>query len=462
MFIIIMVRGFVNRSDELEFLNEAWGRDGGEVIVIYGRRRTGKTELIKQFSEDKELVYFLADERSIDSNIDRFAKTVSDSLEVTKPGVESFEQIFKYIQENTSSEIIVAIDEFSYLVDTDEAIPSVFQRIIDEQLEEDIFLILCGSSVSMMLEGVLSYDSPLYGRRTGQWKVKPMDFQNSIKFVPKYNTEEQITTYSVTGGIPAYLQKIDDEKILIDNIDEKILSKGKFLHEETKLLLTQELRKPARYFDILEKIAAGNTKPSEIAKGINVETSNLSPYLNKLQELEIIQKETPITTEKKRGVYRIKDDFFRFHFSYVYPNKSDLESGETQEIKEEIQEKLPQHTSETFEKVCRETIKKETNYSKTGRWWYKEEEIDIVALKEGEEKILFGECKWTKEQVGMKLLKDLEGKSGKVRWRNQESRNEEYVLFSKNGFTEELSEEAEGRDDLRLYGLERVSSVFQD
>jgi len=219
----------VDREKETNFLQEKWREKNRQFIVLYGRRRTGKTELINHFNEDKNSIYFLADERSIKDNLERFSEKASNKFDDIKPQPENFDELFQYITNRSEKPIVVAIDEFSYLVDTDETIPSIFQRIWDKTLEnEDVFLILCGSSISMMKEGVLSYESPLYGRRTGQWKLESMDFQQVSKFLPDYSTEQRIKAYGILGGIPAYLQQFDSEKDLAENIESKILSKGTY------------------------------------------------------------------------------------------------------------------------------------------------------------------------------------------------------------------------------------------
>lgn len=456
-----MIRDFVNREEELSFLNDKWQEDQRQLIVLYGRRRTGKTELINYFSEDKNSVYFLADERSIEDNLDRFASKAADKFGDVKPDVENFDELFQYIKSRSEDSLVIAVDEFSYLVETDDTIPSVFQRVWDETLEgEDVFLILCGSSISLMQEGALSYESPLYGRRTGQWKLDSLSFEDARKFFPERSTEEQVKLYSVLGGVPAYLQKFDPQKNLKQNIRNEMLSKGTFLYEEPEFLLRQSLRKPSRYMEILEEMAYGATKTSDIANKIGMETSNISPYLNKLKELELIEKKTPVTAgENARGIHTISDDFFRFYFRFIYPNKSELESHKTGEIGEDIAQKLGDHTSQTFEQVCRELIGKTTGYPKVGNWWYKEDEIDVVALNDAEETILFGECKWSKQKVGKELLRKLENKTENVRWKNND-RREKLALFSKSGFTDELYRIAESRTDLTLYSLKDLDSVL--
>lgn len=315
----------------------------------------------------------------------------------------------------------------------------------------------------MMQEGALSYDSPLYGRRTGQWKLNSLKFQQASKFLPEYSFNSQIEAYSVLGGIPAYLQQFDPEKDLMSNIESQILSKGSYLYEEPEFILRQSLRKPSRYMKILEEMSHGATKTSEIASKVGVETSNLSPYLNKLQELELVKKETPVTAgEKSRGLYKVADNFFKFYYRFIYPNKTELESHRTNEVKKTVEQGLKKYSSETFEEICRETVRKTGDYSQVGKWWYREKEIDVAAINPGENRLLLGEAKWTTERAGTDLLRKLENKKHEVRWQNQETRTEKLALFSKNGFTQDLKQKSQNRKDLKLYNLQKIQQILKN
>ena len=352
------------------------------------------------------------------------------------------------------------MDEFPYAIKQNSSITSHFQYLVDEIVSEDSdsMIILSGSTVSVMENQVLGYESPLYGRRTGQIDLKPFDFQQSFEVID-YSLEKAIESYTVTGGTPLYLTSFDYTKTVEENIKQKILDPASTLFEEPEFLLRQELRDPSRYMSILESIANGYTTSSEISGNTGIKSSTLTNYLKKLEKLRLIEKEKPVTASKKtkRTVYSIRDNFINFWFQNIAPRKSDIEKHS--DALEGIQKDLKHQTAETFEQICRELIQKNNNYLKTGHWWYKEDEIDIVGLNEPKNKIMFGECKWADKKVEIKLLKDLEEKSEKVRWQNKETRNEEYALFSKSGFTEKLENNAEDREDLSLYGLE---DVFRD
>lgn len=456
---------FVDRGRELEWLHERFEDSDRQLLVLYGRRRVGKTALITRFlaETDAETIYFLCDQRGTEHNARRFAEQCAEHFEDVTPAVTGFDDAFSYITGRVDGDFVVAIDEFSYLVSEDDTTPSVFQRIYDDVLADtDISLLLCGSSISMMEEGALSYESPLYGRRTGQWRVEPFRFDAARAFVPEYDVIDQLRTYSVLGGTPAYLEQFDPDVDLRTNIERRVLSKGAFLYEEPEFLLRQELRDPSTYMGILEANANGATRVTEIANEIGRNASSLSRYLQNLTRLGLLEREHPVTDPDGRGVYRLTDQFLRFWFRYVLPNQGTLEQGATMQVVDAIEETFPTHASWTFEDVCRQVVSTPAfpvDCSRVGRWWYGEHEVDVVGVNEDAETLLLGECKWTSSLVGTNLLRDLETTEPEVRWRGAE-RDVTYALFAKHGFTDDLRDRAAERSDLHLFTLADVANLF--
>ena len=446
-----MNRMFVNRERELKFFNDKYRSKGFDFIVIYGRRRVGKTELVKQFIKDKKNIYFLADKRGTEFNIDRFKQKISEFLDEPRVELDTFEAVFSYLLKKIGDQrLIICIDEFSYLIEKDDSIPSVFQLIIDEILNKsNIMLILLGSSVSLMENGVLSSKSPLYGRRTGQFKIEPLSFSNILEFFPNRELSENVLLYSVFGGIPFYLNKIDNGAAL-DNIKSLILKKGEILYEEIDFLLKEELREPSTYKSILEAIASGCSKIGEISNKAKVETRDIDKYLKVLINLGYVEKEiSPTEKEKsKKTIYRIKDNFFKFWFKFCSPKLSELEIGREGEVFSFIKNNLNSFVGIIFEEICKEFLGKNRifEYKKVGRWWgYKridnkreEIEIDICAVNEKTKEILFGECKWQDNVNVESIMKDLREKIEYVEW-NNEKRKESYAVFAKS-FSKKIDE----------------------
>ncbi len=454
----------IDREQERRWLQSHLSGDERQFLICYGRRRVGKTTLVTHVldSLDRPAIYYLCDERGTTTNARRFARHCAETVDDVPPDVDGFVDAFTYLASRIDQPTVVALDEFSYLVDTDETIPSVFQTIVDDVLAETrISIVVLGSSISMMEEGVLSYESPLYGRRTGQWRLEPMTIGAAAGFFPTADPHELVRTYSVLGGIPAYLEQFDPDRELLANVEDQLLTKGAFLYEEPEFLLRQELREPATYRGILEAIAGGATRVTDIANEIDRQASSISRYLTNLTRIALIERETPVTDPGARGVYRITDEFLRFWFRYVLPNRGTLEQGRTKPVRDSIAASLPSHVGPTFETVCRQAVRTPrfpVPCSRVGRWWYGENEIDVVGVDERTETLFLGECKWTRDRVGPGPLADLEALEPEVRWHG-DARSVVYGLFAREGFTESLRDTADTRDDLVLCTPDDVVSI---
>ncbi|GAD53903.1 archaeal ATPase, fused to C-terminal DUF234 domain [Halarchaeum acidiphilum MH1-52-1] len=442
---------FYDRADELDALEMAFESAGHAFYVVYGRRRVGKTELLKEFCADRPYVYYLAAQEAEPRQREKFVTQVADHFDDRVPAVDGWDDAFDYLGECVAREqCIVVIDEFPYLVAENESLPSYVQSFVDEQLQEtESMLVLCGSSISTMESEVLGHESPLYGRRTGQVDLEPFSFREA-RDVIGYDLEQAVESYAVTGGTPMYVTLFDYTYTLGENIKSEILSPTAVLYNEPEFLLRTELRNPARYMSILEAIATGHTTPNEIAGATGIGSGPLSKYLQTLRRLRLIEREVPVTAaqkKSKRSRYGVADEFLRFWFRFVEPNRSSIEEAPQVVFEGTIEPALPDHVATTFESVCQEAvwelIRRGTlePYSRVGRWWYGEDEVDIVALAPQDDRLLLGECKWTTTPVGYGLVDDLLEKADAVRW-GPGTREEQYVLFSKSGFRDGL------RDDL--------------
>ena len=436
-----MIQPFVNRERELDFLNRKYAEDSAQMIVLYGKRRIGKTELIKKFIEDKDGTYILCTNDSTEENIkemkDKFADLTGKEY-FRDVDVSSFYSLYKHLSEEIGNrKVVIAIDEFPYLIELNRGVVSVFQKIWDELLiDSNIFLIICGSSMGMMETEVLGYKSPLYGRRTGEWNVSPMPFKHLKSFYPVYEKSDLFCLWAICGGIPFYLQKLDGSLTVEENIKEKILRKGEILYNEPGVLLREEFREPKTYTLILKYLSLGYNKQGELSSVTGIEKGNLSKYLSVLENLRFIEYILPLG-RKKGGIYEINDQFFRFWFRFVYPNLSDLEMGLIDEVNSRISPQLNAYYGKQFERLVIDQIKtKEVSlpftFTDVRPWWHKENEIDAVVTNVEKKEILFVECKWKNlDKTGAKrILSGLEEKSGSVQW-NNESRKEYFALFAK-------------------------------
>src|SRR3989344_887769 len=294
---------FINRTKEIKCLEEKFKSKEAQLIVLYGRRRIGKTELILKFCKDKKFIYFLGRLESKEDTIKRFNNLLIEIFEDKKLlnyPLPNWDAILDYIAEKIEKRIILVFDEFPFLVERFPEIVSVLQDKWDGKLKDSkIMIILSGSSIVMMEKYALDYKSPLYGRRTVQWKVDKMDIVHLKEFFPHYHIEDLIMIYGCLDTIPGYLSKFSSEKSLDENVAERMLSKGEFLYEEVEILLREELRDPSNYMSILSSIAGGTTTFNEINNRTSLDKSLLSKYLSILESLGIVEREIPVTETYK-------------------------------------------------------------------------------------------------------------------------------------------------------------------
>ena len=437
---------FIDRKREMSTLEKEYNRENS-FVVLYGRRRTGKTTLIKEFIKDKNAFYFFADKQNESLQINRFKNQLAEHFKdefLKKIEINDWDIVFDYfINKIGDKKFVLVIDEFQYLCLMNKSFSSIFQRIYDEKIaDKNIMVILCGSLISMMYSEVLSYDSPLYGRRTAQIKLQPISFEYYKEFFDNKSKRELIEFYSITGGIPKYILEFDRNKSPLWNIENNIFNKDNFLYSEPKFLLQEEINDLSRYFSILNSVALGNTKLSSICSHLGLNSNSITSYITKLIDLDILEKEVPVTENienGKKGLYKIKDNYLKFWFSYVYPYQSYLEIENILYPLEKIKNEFNLWVSKIYEDLARETLLNNSEIpfpiKKLGRWWNNNEEIDIVGL--GDNEIIFGECKWISKKVGLSVLLSLKEKSKSVKWNNS-SRKEYFILFSKEGFSDDL------------------------
>lgn len=460
------MKKFIDRKQEMETLVDEYNRDGSSLVVMYGRRRVGKTTLISEFIKDKNALFFLASQESELQNRNLFKEKAAEFIDsdlLRNSTVSDWDTIFKAIIETKfETKPIIVIDEFQYIGKSNRAFPSIMQRIWDGILKDkSVMLIFCGSLITMMEEQTLKYSSPLYGRRTAQIRLKQIPFSYYENFFPTKDYKGLVEMYSVTGGVPKYIESFKEEKDIYTAIKKCVLNPSSYLYDEPHFLLQQEVTEIGSYFSLIKTIAFGNSKLSAIASALELPQTRLTKYLKTLIDLDILEREVPITEENpdksKKGLYKIKDNFIKFWFAFIYPNLSFLESGNTQIVLDKIQKGfISGQVSFVYEDVCRQKMWQMNadgmwpfTFSKIGRYWDNNTEIDIAAIDPDGKNLILGECKYWREPVGINILLDLEDKARKVTW-NKSNRKTWYVLFSASGFTSELRDLAKKRNDIIL------------
>ena len=479
---------FIGREAELAFLQSKYEQKQGQLIVLYGRRRVGKTETLREFCKGKPHVFYSCTQSTDRVQLSKFSKQLFKENIPAGRYISEFadwESALRSVLELPygDQKRLLIIDEFPYMCKGNKSIPSILQNLWDAELkEQNVMIVLCGSAMSFIEKELLAEKNPLYGRATGIYKMAGMGFYDAVKFFPNYSDTDKILAYAILGGIPHYLRQFDPELSVAENIKRNILTKGCVLYSEVDFLLHQELRETPIYNSIIEAVALNNTKLNDIStKSLVEDTSKTSVYLKNLIELGIVEREFSVdskTREKanaNRGTYRLTDNFFRFWYAFGFTNYSQLEDGDVDGVYDYvIAPALDQFASYAFEDVCKEFVREMQKqnalpfrYSKMGRWTGKttiydrdapngtrmgETEIDLLAIGRGEKEYLVGECKYKAEpftygeyhktRVKLKPLK--------------EAAAFHYALFSRSGFEDKVIAEAESDDRIQLFDLAQI------
>ena len=458
---------FYCREEELRTMNNRYKKGHFECVVIYGRRRVGKTALINEFCKGKPTVYFSALNASSQENLEALSKaiyTCQNSDSTSAPTYRSYEDALEAITGMAMEKrLVFVIDEYPYLAKAEKSISSRLQHIIDHSWQDSrIYLILCGSSMSFMEYQVLGYESPLYGRRTAQFKIQALTYREITEFHPDLKAADQALLYGVTGGIPHYINKLDVENNLDEALLENLFSTSSYLFEEPENLLKQELREPAIYNSVISAIAAGASRSNEISTKVGLESGVCAKYLKVLLDLGILKKETPITEKSgKKTIYAIDDNFFRFWYRFVPRNMSVISAGRMHPVYEQAVKRFyPDYMGLVFEKMCQEYLLRYAKdlpilLSNVGQWWgtdsktRKEVQIDIVGVPVDGNEYLIGSCKYRNEKIGIEELELLRRYAAVFR----KNGIFHYFIFSKGGFTQALLE-AEMQGEVTLLTLE--------
>lgn len=461
------MRKFVGRAKELDELERQYASGESSLIIIYGRRRIGKTALIAEFlKKHSDSLYFLATEESETQNLNYFKAQVAEFAGngLLKAAAVDWYAVFKILAEcKTKTKKIIVFDEFQYIGQSNAAFPSIMQKIWDTLLKNaNIMLILCGSLVSLMKSQTLDYSSPLYGRRTGQIKLKQIPFSHYRDFFEGRENDELLPFYAVTGGVPKYIETFLNYENIFDAIEKNVLNPQSFLYEEPYFLLQKEVSEIGSYFSLIRAIAMGNRKLSDIARNLGLKQTGLTKYLKVLMDLDLIEREVPVTEiapeKSKKGLYHITDNFIAFWFKFVYPYRAYLEKGETAFVMSQIKKGFAQnYAAFVYEDVCRAKMWQFSaadfwsfHLEKVGRYWGSEAgEVDIVGIDVGGDNIVLGECKYTISPKGLSVLRALQEKT-EAMLKLTGAQNAQYILFSTAGFTQELVDVAERSANVKL------------
>lgn len=396
---------FVNRETEIARLERVLDSDTAQLVVIYGRRRCGKSTLLKRVMDDNA-VYFSADMREAPLQINALAQRIEKFIPgFANPIYPGWDSLFRSLNTALRSRITLCLDEFPYLVKNSPELPSILQNVHDDGAHSNYNIILCGSSQMMMHGLVLDSHAPLYGRANEIMKIQPMSVAQLRKFLG-LSAIEAVTEYGIWGGVPRYWEIRKASGSLDITLREHLVNQYGLLTDEPERLFSDEIRTSVQAFTLLSLIGSGCHRLSELAARSGKPSTHLSGVLAFLTELRYIRREIPFgesSRSTKRSLYKIDDPFLNFYFTFIVPEKSRIDLGLSSQVLKEIKKRMPQYTSMIWEELCRRSVPfiiKDNEFNPASRWWGKGIdgallEIDVVSESTDKKSLLVGEAKWT-------------------------------------------------------------------
>lgn len=424
---------FVGRDRELQVLDELWLSQKAEFLILYGRRRVGKTRLLKTWAERSQarVFYWVADPTSSFDQLRSFSQVLHNFRSRRSPASEDFDfgswrQAFEMMAELADHErIAIFLDEFTYLLEAERGIAGILQNVWDQVLSEtNLLLVLSGSHLGMMQRQVLSYQAPLYGRATAKLQLDPLRFGDTCAYFPKYKAEERVALYSMLGGIPAYWERVQQGLSISENIRKLFLTPNTLLQDEPRLLLQDFLKEQRNYVTILKALASGAATPTQISPKTGLPTSQIPQYLENLIETGFVARKTPVTCleNTKLGRHMITDPFLRFYFRFLSNRQSQLAFGVQEQTLDEIKRHLLDFIGTyTWEELCREWLLKASALKRlpfaadqVGSAWTRLAQVDVVGINRMEKTLYLGECKWGLHNAGKEIVVELVEKTTEI------------------------------------------------
>lgn len=446
---------FVSREMELALLDDLYQRASAQFLILYGRRRIGKTALVTQWGRGMKApyLYWMASQTSATNQLRNFSQALfqflnPDTAVTPTFSYPSWDTAFAEVARLAADQrVVIVLDEFTYVMQADSEVPSLIQKAWDHHLKDSqVFLILMGSLAGIIQRAALDYQSPLYGRATARLKLQPLSFGALANMLPSYTSEQRVAVYTITGGVPAYIELFDDSLNILQNLQQRIVTPANVMLSDAVFLLHEQLDDPRNYIAVLEAIAAGFHRLTEIATMSGIDRSNITKYLAVLRELGYVERLVPTTVRRpeksRQGRYVITDPYLRFYYRFLAPYRSAIEQGRVKQATSLLYDHLLDFIgTHTFEELCREwvTVKAELGEfpflpERTGSFWSKEAQVDVLAINWRTKDILLGECKWAQKAVGREVIQTLVDKTatvlpGQVKWQVY------YAFFARNDFT---------------------------
>jgi len=419
---------FINRTKELKQLETIKQSHQKEMVILYGRRRLGKTTLLRAFVRKYRSLFFSCpistDKEALRLFQAEMSKTFDEPL-LAQMQFQGWTEAISYaFEKSIQLDMPVIFDEFPYLMKSVPGIASIIQHLWDNT-QAPIKMIICGSLLSVMLEKVMGTQAPLYGRRTQNMYFQPMPFNDIALFYDNTHFESLVNWYAMFGGVPAYAERASAYETPEKSLMALVLNPDGILYQEPEFLVRDELREPGAYFSILRSIADGNTRPNKIAQDSGIQHSGINKYLETLKRLNIIERRCPITEKapekSTKSLYFLKDLFLKFWFRYVYQNRSIIELGQGHDLfQNKIKPDLNRFMGAIYEEICHQEIQQNGTQllgwtpAKIGRYWDSKHELDLIAECANEKNVAFIECKWSKNVDTKRNLHKLKQKTNDI------------------------------------------------
>lgn len=450
-------KNFIGRSRELEVLDNLWESNKATLLILYGRRRVGKTRLLThwlQQNNDRGL-YWVAEPTSALSQLRSFSQALMNFMD---PEAEippdftfsSWELAFRQLALFARTRrVALFIDEVTYVIDVDSEFVGVLQKVWDRWLSDsNIMLAFAGSQMGLMRQHLLNYDAPLYGRATTQMQLPPLPYGTTREYFPHYNAQERVKLYSMWGGVPAYWERLDANLSIIDNLRRNVLPAHAWMIDESRILLQDFITDLHNYVGILRAISDGQQLMNDISARTGLNSSKASFYLSVLRDTGFVVRDVPVSqrnTDSRRGRYTITDHYLRFFYRFMSASQSKLALGQMDEMLTLIQDALPTFISDnTWPELCREWLLRASAQGElplpveeVGSEWNKNYEIDVVGIHDQEPSLILGDCYWQDSLVGPEAIDELMQKTSALVPKANQVKSIYYVLFSATGWTPE-------------------------
>jgi AAA+ ATPase superfamily predicted ATPase len=470
---------FVGRKEQLATMHRVWDSSKAALMILYGRRRVGKTRLLTHWMRNNEVsgIYWMAEATSAFDQLRSFSQALADFED---PGIEvphdltypNWEFVLRRVARLAEERrMALFLDEATYLMDVEPTLVATLQKTWDQWLSKsNVFLALCGSQMGLMQRELISHDSPLYGRATVQMKLEPLQFGATDRFFPDYNARRRVELYSIWGGVPAYWERLDPELPVIENLHRLLLPSNSWLMDESRLLLQDFVNDPHNYVGVMRTIAKGTQTFSDIGRQTGLSMGHTSQYLSLLQKTGFVERRIPLTDKSpnsRSGRYFVTDPYLRFYYRFLAAYHSKLAMGQDLQTLDTIRTGLPEFIHQnTWPELCREWLLRASDegvlpvpIEEVGGAWKRKFMVNVAGISEDEKSLVLGTSHWDKGPAGIELLEDLVEKTRLIVPRDSSDWSVYYVGFAANGWTDEAKKQA--GDTVTAVGNGRAKSKWK-